>query len=117
MDFKKGFNVLVPKLFSVRPKSEFGEQPQPKTRKILIVRMIFSRLLCSFLMSAIYSFLKYLCYKQTQRSRQAVVMFNIYNSGLARLCAIHFLTLLHPSWVLIHTLGTTGPDQLTNHCV
>ena len=30
MDLKKDFNALVPKLFWARPKSEFGEQPQPK---------------------------------------------------------------------------------------
>jgi len=59
-------------------------------------------------MLAIYLFLKRLRYRQTQ---QAVITFKIYNSGLDRLCATHFLTLL---WVLIHTLGTTGLDQLTN---
>jgi len=38
-------------------------------KKIVIVWMIFgSKLLCSFSMSAIYSSLKYLCFRQTQRS-------------------------------------------------
>jgi len=54
--------------------------------------MIFgSKLLSSFLMSAIYSFLKYLRYKH------AVVTLEIYNSSLDRLSATYFLTLLHPS--------------------
>jgi len=30
MDLKKDVNVLVPKLFLARPKSEFSKQPQPK---------------------------------------------------------------------------------------
>jgi len=32
----------------------------------------------------------------TDRQRQAVVTLKIYNSRLDRLCATHFLTLLHP---------------------
>jgi len=64
--------------------------------KILIVWMVFgSKFLSSFLMSTIYSFLKYLRY---DRHRQAVVTLKIYNSGLGRLGATHFLTLLHPLW-------------------
>jgi len=77
---------------------------------MLIVPMILgSKLLSSFLMSAIYSFLTYLRYRQTSS-----VTLKIYSSGLDRLCATHFLTLL---WILIHTLGTTGLDQLTNRCI
>jgi len=53
--------------------------------------MIFSsKLLSLFSMSAIYSFLKYLCY------RQAKTTVKIYNPGLDRLGATHFLTLHDP---------------------
>jgi len=76
--------------------------------------MNFGRnLLGSLLMSAIYSFVKYYATNQ-----QEVTTLKIYNWGFDRLCAqpifLPFSTLL---WVLIHTLGTTAIDQLTNHCV
>jgi len=59
-------------------------------KKEMIVWMIFgSNLLNSFLMLAIYSFS---CTYVTGGHRQAV-----YISGLNRLCATHFLTLLRPS--------------------
>jgi len=54
--------------------------------------MIFgSKLLSSFLMSAVYSFLKYLRYKQTQTSSGNVENLQL---RLDRLFATHFLTLL-----------------------
>jgi len=57
--------------------------------------VIFSRtLLSSFSLSEIYSFLKYLHYRQ----RQAVVTVKIYNPGLDCLGATHFLTLCDPCW-------------------
>jgi len=77
--------------------------------------MIFgSKLLSSFLMSAIYSFLNIYA-----TERQAVVTLKIYNAGLDRHCATHFLTLLHPSlgFNSYSTLGTTGLYQLNNRCV
>jgi len=82
---------------------------------MLIVWMIFgSKLLSSFLMSVIYSFLKYLRYRQTQISSGKVANLQLrFGSPLRD----PFLALLHPLWVLIHTLETTGLDQLTNHCV
>jgi len=55
--------------------------------------MIFSsKVLSSLSLSAIYSFLKYLHYRQ----KQAVVTVKIYNPGLDRLGATHFLTLCDP---------------------
>ena len=55
--------------------------------------MIFgSKLLGSFLMAAIYSFVKYYA-----TDRQAVTTLKMYNSGFDRLYATHFLTLHHPS--------------------
>jgi len=55
--------------------------------------MIFcSKLLGSFLLSEIYSFLKYYA-----TDRQAVSTLKIYNSGFDRLCATNCLTFLHPS--------------------
>jgi len=74
-------------------------RPKPQTaylnmKNALIAWMIFGRkFLSSFSLSAIYSFLKYLRYTQTQ---QAVVTSNIYSPGLNRLCATHFLTLCDP---------------------
>jgi len=53
-----------------------------------------STLLSSFSLSEIYSFLKYLHYRQ----RQAVVTVKIYNPGLDCLGATHFLTLCDPCW-------------------
>jgi len=68
----------VPKLFWARLKSELGEhlanQASHNVLKIMIAWMIFgSKLLSSFLMSAIYSFLKYLRYRQTPTWESAVV--------------------------------------------
>jgi len=55
--------------------------------------MIFgSNLLSSSSLSAIYSFLKHLHYRQ----RQAVVTVKIYNPGSDRLGVTHFLTLCNP---------------------
>ena len=67
----------VPKLFWARLKSELGEhlanQASHNVLKIMIAWMIFgSKLLSSFLMSAIYSFLKYLRYRQTPTWESAV---------------------------------------------
>jgi len=77
--------------------------------------MIFgSKLLSSFLKSVIYSFLKYLRYRQTQTSSSKDENLQLrFGSPLRD----PFLALLHPLWVLIHTLETTGLDQLTNLCV
>jgi len=77
--------------------------------------MIFgSKLLSSFLMLVIYSFLKYLHYRQTQTSSGEVENLQLrFGSPLRD----PFLALIHPLWVLIHTLETTRLDQLTNRCV
>jgi len=86
-------------------------------KKILIVWIIFgSKLLSSFLMSAIYSFPKYLRYRQTQTSSGNVENLQLrFGSPLRD----PFLMLLHSTllWVLIHTLEITGIDQLSNRCV
>jgi len=98
MALTKDFNHLVPTLFWARPKSEFGEylatQASNNVMKKYWFRGLFlgSKLLGSFLMSAIYSFLKYYA-----TDRQAVATLKIYNSGFVRLCATHILNLLHPS--------------------
>jgi len=56
--------------------------------------MVFSsKLLNSFSLSAIYSFLKYLRYRQTKTSSGDG---DIYNPGLDRLGATNFLTLCDP---------------------
>ena len=90
-------------------------KPQTTYEKILIVWMIFgSKLLSSFLMLVIYSFLKYLHYRQTQTSSGEVENLQLrFGSPLRD----PFLALIHPLWVLIHTLETTRLDQLTNRCV
>jgi len=55
---------VVPKLFWARPKSEFGEHASNEVRKNNDCMSDFGRkFLSSLLMSAIYSFLKYLSYK------------------------------------------------------
>jgi len=104
MDLKKDFNLLIPKLFLARPKSKLVNTSWPKPqitydKNTDCVDDFGSKLLNSFLMSAIFSFLKDLRCRQTSSGK-----LKIYQSGLDRLCAIHFLTLL---WVLIHALGTT----------
>jgi len=63
--------------------------------------MIFgSKLLISFLMSAIHCTLFSSAYASTSRHRQVVVTLKIqliHNSGLDHLCATHISTPLHPS--------------------
>jgi len=112
----------VAKLFWALPKPEFGEHASNNDsnlkqlmKKIMIVLMIFgSKLLSLFSMSAFHSFLnKYPSYRQ----RQAVVTLKIYNSGLDRLCAIHFWPFSTLVGVSANVLGTTGLDQLTHHYV
>jgi len=50
----------------------------------------------SFLMSTIHSFLKDVCYRQTEWQTQAVVTLEIRNSWWDHLGATHILTLRHP---------------------
>ena len=77
------------------PKTKIRLCPSLKQRmkKIIIVWVVFgSKLLSSFLMSAIYSFVKYLLCRQT-KARSSYVENT--HSGLDRLGATHFLTLRH----------------------
>jgi len=92
-------------------------KPQKTYEKITTVWMIFrNKLLSSFLMLAIYSFLKCPCYRQTQRSRN-----NVENTQLKFGSPLRdpFLTLLHLclGFDRYCTFVTTGLDQLTNRCV
>jgi len=64
---------------------------------------IDSKLLSSFSVSAIYSFLKYLSYTQTSSGN-----FENTQSRFGSPRRDPFLTLRDPIWVLTHTLGTTG---------
>jgi len=76
----------------------------------MIAWIIFdNKLLSSFLMSAIYSLLKCLCYRQTQKC-------NIENTWFGS--PLHY-QYLDPSPPLSFDsyLGTTGLDQLTSCCV
>ena len=95
-------------------------RPNPQTAfvnmtKMLIVWMIFgSRLPSSFSISALYSFLKYLCYTTNRQADK----LEKYNSGLGfdRLGAIHFQTFGEIAtlvWVATHTMGTTGSNAET----
>ena len=67
-----------------------------------------SKLPSSCLMSAIYSFLQRLSYRQTQASSG-----NVENTQPRFGSPLRYalLTLLHPVWILTHTLGTTWLDQ------
>jgi len=65
------------------------------------------KLLSLFSMSTIYSFLKYLHYRQTQTSSGNVE--NIQQRHVDRLGATHFLTLRPLVWVATHTC-------FKNHC-
>ena len=92
----------VSKLFWARPNLSLVNisRPKPQTtyEKMIVWMNLGSKLLSSFLMSTIYSFLK--CPRYVDRHRQAVVTLKIqliHNPGLDHLCATHFLTLLYPS--------------------
>jgi len=68
--------LAVTKLFWAQHKSEFGEHLATQTsnnvsknKKAMIVLIIFgNKLISSFLMSAVCSFPKYLCYRQPKTS-------------------------------------------------
>ena len=79
-----------------------------------LLEIFGSKLLSLFLMSAFHVFLsKCLCYRQ----RQAMITLKIHNSGLDRFGMSHFLTHATVISVSTHTLGSTGLDQLADHCV
>jgi len=69
-------NQRIPNLFESHPYLSFKtSRPKPLEtyEKLTIVWMIFgNKLLSSFLMLAIYLFLKCLCYRRTQKSRHNV---------------------------------------------
>jgi len=97
--------LAVTKLFWARDKSEFGEHLATqasnkvwKNKKAMNVSIIYgSKLLCSFLMSAICSFLKYLCYRQTKTSSDNVDIAQLRFGSSRR---YPFLTLHCPHWGL-----------------
>ena len=71
------YRTADPKVFGAQPQYKFGKHVTTQAsnsvhsnmKKLLIVWMIFDcKLLCLFLMSAIFSFLMYLCYRTTQTS-------------------------------------------------
>jgi len=87
-------------------------------KTILIVWMIFGgKLLSSFLMLEIYSF--------TVRNLLFCLRYRQTSSGnIENLTTPVWIASARPNfrpftllWVLIHTLETTGLDQLTNRCV
>jgi len=97
--------LAVTKQFRARHKSEFGEHLATqasnnvwKNKKAMIVSIIFgNKLLSSFLMSAICSFLKYLCYRQTKTSSGNVDIAQLRFGSPRR---YPFLTLRRPHWGL-----------------
>jgi len=116
-----GISRTPPKLFWARPKSEFGEHLATQTSNNVwnntecvddfwqhVAKFVFNVSNLLFF-SSIYA---------TDRHRKAVVKFKkcITPVWIASARPIFWLfsTLL---WILIHTLETTGLNQLTNRCV
>jgi len=85
--FERGPNLNLVNIWRPKPQTAYEKNND------CIVRIIFgNKLLSSFLMSAIDSFLKYIRYRQ----RRAVATLKIYNTGLDCLDTTHFLTFRYP---------------------